>query len=86
MRNPKHMSNKLELYSKRMFVLESKIIAVIGFFLIGGSIGGYDNNVMTFGKMITYIAIGICLMVSGFFGVKYFEGFEDDDEEENETK
>jgi len=82
MRNPKHMSNKLEFYSKKAFVLESKIITLIGVFLMFGSIGGYERCSLSIGKFIMYLVIGFVITVAGGLAVKFFGEFEDDDDDD----
>lgn len=82
MRNPKHMKPNIEFDSKKFLVFISKIIAIIGFFLIFGSIGGFERGSLDCGKFITYFATGVCICVAGVLAVKYFDTFEDDDDDE----
>ena len=85
MRNPKNMTPHIKCIkfdSIKFLVLISKVIAIIGFFLIGGAMGGCDNGALSIGKAIMYIVIGRVISIAGVLAVKYFDEFEDDNNDE----
>lgn len=82
MRNPKHMTPHIEFDSSKFLVFISKIIALIGFFLVFGSIGGFERGSLDCGQFITYFAIGVCICAAGVLAVKYFAEFADDDDDD----
>lgn len=83
MRNPAHMNNGLLNYTVKSLIVMSKIITIMGLLLFFGAVGGYDHGVMEFGKMIIYMAIGLCFSIGGVLAIKFFGGYEDEDEDDD---
>lgn len=82
MRNPKNMTPHIEFDSVKFLEFISKVITLIGFFLVFGSIGGFERGSLDCGKFITYFAIGVCICAAGVLAVKYFSEFDDDDDDD----
>lgn len=71
MRNPAKYK-KIELYTIRSLQVLSALNALAGFILFFGSVGAYDHAAITFGKFITYGAIGLCFAVAGVLAFNFF--------------
>ena len=79
----RQLKQKPFLMTVRAFMIVCGIIAIIGFFLIGGAMGACDNGAMSIGRAIMYIVIGMVMCVGGALGVGWFSNFEDDEDDDN---